>query len=172
MRQAHEPEDAYQAFVSFRSQIPPRDIRRVTIHNVVVPMARVSAWSQAWDWFGRVTAHDNHFESRALNERERVTLHTARKTAERHGEMLHRAYELCMREVSKLNALSAANEFGTCMKPTELTRMMRYVVELQRLILDQSTANVEIQNKDKIDAMSVDALEELDRLFKRAGVET
>ncbi len=164
-----EPEEAYQAFLSYRNQAPPRDIRRVHVHNIVVPISQVSAWSKAWKWVTRTKLYDQHFDLLGIAERERVTISEAERIAKAHADVLHRAFELIAREVTKLSALSEATDLPA-VKPNELTRMMSNVVKLQRLMLGESTAKVEFANGRAWEKADLETLEELDHILEKVGV--
>jgi hypothetical protein len=163
-----EPDDAFRAFVSYRGQLPPRDIRRVTIHGVALPVSRVGAWAQVWAWKARAAAYDAHFEKLAQQEREHATKSEAQRVAATHSEVLHQTIELLRREIQKMHAQAMASEHPT-LRPNEVTKLLTQVVQLQRLVLGETTANI---GTSKVDDLSPEDLAALDEIYTKAGLNT
>lgn len=165
-KQEHESAEAYQAFQRYLQMAP--DERTITL---VAPRssATLSKWYREHSWEARVKAWDAEFGTMRYAEREAVFRRKAREVAIDHMLILSDARELVAREYSKLVEASRQSEMHGLLKPNELVKMTELAIKLDRLVRGETTENVGTTDLD-LAKLSIDELEELDKLMTKAGM--
>lgn len=130
-----EPDEAWEAFASYRDQDPPRQARHLTI-----PMAQRIQWYQKYRWGDRCAILDDHLRTVVQNEKGKFLRETVQEIGAKHMMLLSDARALAKREVEKLLESSKARELEV-MKPNDLTRLVSEVVKLDRLVRGETTSN-------------------------------
>lgn len=129
-RQPGESEKAYQAFVAYREQEPPRRIADVsdTLHKSI---ALINRWSQKHLWLQRVS----HFDVNRERSRAAETKEQRREMNERHAKL---AKAMSGKVAQRIQALRPEE-----LSPGELGRWMQVISMVERLALGEATERTE-----------------------------
>lgn len=161
-----ENDESWEAFQNYVLMAP--DERKITL---AAPRrtAVLSKWYREHEWERRVHAWDAEFGRMRHEEREAIFRRKAREIAIDHMLILSDVKDLLAREFSKLNAASRSSEMHGLLKPAEMNKMLEIGIKLDRLVRGETTENVGSTDLD-MTKLSLDELDELDRLMSKAGM--
>lgn len=129
------------------------------------PLQKLSEWARENRWRDRVKAYDFHLDAITREAREELLKKTAAERMADDLELLSDARALVADQLTKRLADARASLIGGTIKDADLVRLLKYVVELTRLVHGDTTANVGV---DELAGVSLDNLREARRLIKKA----
>jgi hypothetical protein len=165
LRQACDTDESWDAFKAYRDMAPPRNMARIYVNRVQVPIAKVSSWLRDHNWRDRCRAYDNHMEEILITQREDFL---RQKTVEITADWmcaLKDAREIIAKELMRLRQTSEESDGPGLLKPNELVRLMDMVIKYDRLLRGESTE--QIDTKVDLSQLSVEDLRELKRMHEK-----
>jgi hypothetical protein len=135
-RQPYDTEASWEAFRSYRDDIPPR---RLIGRPHSGGSAGLQKMANEFNFRARVAAYDAYLDKARVEEREAIVRQTAKEIAAKHMLSLHTAQAVLDREMNKYLEQSKATDSPGLIKPGELIKLMDAVIKLDRLVRDQPT---------------------------------
>ena len=150
-----QPFDTVESFAAFQAYLALPPPRRLSALAKLWPLPQLTAWRESCGWVERAHAVDRGDRN-------------ASDVDARHLRLLGDAAELAQIEIRKLLRQAETSPAQT-IEVRELARLVRDVVQLERLVSGQSTENVAVAEVD-LSALSLDEIETLRALQAKAGV--
>lgn len=146
-----EPEEAYQAFAAYLSEQDPS--LAAFARTSGLPRTAVLAWSARHRWRARRAAYQRHL----ADVRFRAAEETAQEMGARHAAVLHELYSW------SLESIEARRASGEVLKPGEIERIVRTVIEQERLARGEATQIVR-----DLSSVPDDVLDQLEEALRAA----
>ncbi len=129
-QQPGEPDEAYQAFAAYLTEVEAG--LRSFARSSGLREGTVVAWSAAYRWRARRASYQRHL----ADVRTRAAEETAAEMGRRHALVLGELFDWT------LESIEAARAAGAVLKPAEIERIARTVIEQERLARGEATAIV------------------------------
>ena len=168
-----QPCDTDQDWPIFQDYLARRPPRPTSFRK----LAR--AWGVGWTglettagangWAERARAWDAHLDGLRLDTAERYMVETGEEIAERHLEPVRKMIALGHRELAKYLAASESGEMPGLLTPAQVALFIRTGATLERLIMGESTAKVEVSGQaPDLSALSLEELRTLRDIQEKA----
>jgi hypothetical protein len=164
-RRQDEPELAYEIFTLYRDMGQTRSLDR--LYRIFADAQQIKYWSQLYSWQSRTAAYD-HWAAMETNKRVEEGIAEATK---RHRRITRLAQELAIRELRwYLEKAKDTGRFERLMTGSQLAKLMKDSITLERLILGEATERIEGGGEADIDysQLSVEELGALHELLLKA----
>jgi hypothetical protein len=168
-RRQDEAPIAYEVFSIYRDMGQARSLER--LYRIFADSQQIKYWSQLYSWQSRCAAFD-HCAAVETNRRVEEGIAEATK---RHRRITRLAQKLAIRELRwYLEKAKDTGRFERLMTGSQLAKLMKDSITLERLILGEATERIEGGGEADIDysQLSVEELGALHELLTKAKKQT
>jgi hypothetical protein len=170
-RQPRESEVQHAWFLLYRDsaypqgpsgKFEPRSLRQVAA-DLGYPYVTVQSWADSFAWADRAGAYDAYVTSR----RDEAALSEADRTTALHGAQVRRLSRFVDKELAKAEAVGES-PVPYFTKPRDLLVAMELSIKLQRLINEQATSIVRVDDDLDLSQLTDEELELQEKLREKA----
>lgn len=136
-RQPCDTDDSWPAFVEYRDQSPPRQLRFTRFG-----VEQTRRWYLDHGWKARVAAFDVWLDEVRLQHYGDAIKQPAKAVAAEHMGILQDMRDILRREVDKWQKTIAENKGAPFLKLSELTRLTDVVMKYDRLVRGEATERI------------------------------
>lgn len=166
-----EPEHAFAAFEHWLRMPRPRKVDKVYNPGTGLryPLTTTHNWSRIWDWRKRAAAYDQAISDALDADRVELMKAQQREALAGHAEMLSLSREATTNELRKLVERTRRDGTVEQLKPSEIVSAMTKTIELERLMVGESTSRPEVKGSINLSKLSDEDLIKLREISEKAA---
>jgi len=175
-RQPFDTERRWRAFVTYRELPPPRSIRRCSealadpATGKPFDVRTLEQWSGENAWPERCLEYDRHLDAERVKATASILAEDARTTAAFHAELLRKLQLAAAAKAEQYLDRIATGDKLDEWTVADVRGIVKDCITLERLVRGQATERVDVNAGANLSALTLEEIEQLQRLYEKAGV--